>query len=56
MRWVLLALALFAMAIFAAGPAKRWELKSEIIVREGDFPDTDKTSDQRPIRTTVKQR
>ncbi len=38
---------------FAAGAAKQWELKSEIIVREGDFPDNDQTSDQRPIRTTV---
>jgi hypothetical protein len=38
---------------FAAGPAKQWGLQSEIIVREGDFPDTEKTSDQRPIRTTV---
>lgn len=38
---------------FAAGPAKRWLTTSEIVVREGDFPDTEKTSDQRPIRTTV---
>lgn len=38
---------------FAAGPAKQWVLESNIIVREGDFPDNEKTSDQRPIRTTV---
>ncbi len=38
---------------FAAGAAKQWELKSDIIVREGDFPDNEHTSDQRPIRTTV---
>jgi len=38
---------------FAAGLAKQWGLQSEIIVRDGDFPDTEKTSDQRPIRTTV---
>ena len=38
---------------FAAGPAKQWGLQSEIIVRDGDFPDTEQTSDQRPIRTTV---
>lgn len=39
--------------VFAAGPAKQWNVQSEIIVREGDFPDTEKTSDQRPIRTKV---
>lgn len=37
---------------FAAGPAKQWSLESKIIVREGDFPDNEQTSDQRPIRTT----
>ncbi len=38
---------------FASGPAKHWKILSEILVRENDFPDNDKTSDQRPIRTTV---
>ncbi len=38
---------------FAAGPATQWTLESKIIIREGDFPDNEKTSDQRPIRTTV---
>ena len=38
---------------FAAGPAKQWTLRSEVIVRANDFPDNEETSDQRPIRTTV---
>ena len=38
---------------FAAGPARTWGIQSEIIVRDRDFPDTEKTSDQRPIHTTV---
>ncbi len=39
--------------VFVSGPAKQWQLQSEIIVRESDFPDNEKTSDQRPIRTKV---
>lgn len=39
--------------VFVAGPAKQWQVTSEVIVRPGDFPDSDKTSDQRPIRTIV---
>lgn len=38
---------------FVAGPAKQWRFDSEIVVRDGDFPDSEKTSDQRPIRTTI---
>ncbi len=34
---------------FIAGPAKTWKPTCQVIVREGDFPDDDKTSDHRPI-------
>lgn len=40
---------------FAAGPAKEWNITSEVIVRPGDFPDTDKTSDHRPSRTIIER-
>jgi hypothetical protein len=39
--------------VFAAGPAKEWKFQPRIVVRHGDFPDTEKTSDQRPIHTVV---
>lgn len=35
--------------VFVTGAAKQWQLSSEIIVRPGDFPDTDSTSDHRPV-------
>ena len=35
--------------VFASGVAKDWQLSCEIIVRPGDFPDTDSTSDHRPV-------
>jgi endonuclease/exonuclease/phosphatase family metal-dependent hydrolase len=35
--------------IFVANRAKQWGGKSNVIVRDGDFPDDDKTSDHRPI-------
>jgi len=35
---------------FVAGPAMKWDLECEIIVRDGDFPDNEKTSDHRPFR------
>lgn len=38
---------------FTAGAARQWKVTSEVIVREGDFPDDAKTSDQRPLRTVV---
>ncbi len=38
---------------FVSGPAKSWNVTSEVVVRDGDFPDTDKTSDHRPIRCVV---
>ena len=38
--------------IFVAHEAKKWKGESDVIVRPGDFPDTDKTSDHRPIIAT----
>ncbi|GAB5403069.1 MAG: hypothetical protein Aurels2KO_13000 [Aureliella sp.] len=38
---------------FVAGPAMDWSVTSEVIVRPGDFPDDDTTSDHRPIYTTI---
>lgn len=35
--------------IFVANEAKSWNPKSNVVVRPGDFPDNDKTSDHRPI-------
>ncbi len=34
---------------FVAGPAKEWNAKCNVIVRESDFPDSQSTSDHRPI-------
>lgn len=34
---------------FVAGPAKEFKWECEVIVREGDFPDNNKTSDHRPL-------
>lgn len=34
---------------FVAGAAKQWNAKCRVIVRHGDFPDDDKTSDHRPV-------
>lgn len=39
--------------VFAAGGARDWTMTCEIVVRPGDFPDNDKTSDHRPVRCTV---
>jgi len=38
--------------VFVANGAKNWKGESDVIVREGDFPDSDKTSDHRPIVAT----
>ena len=35
--------------VFLAGPAKTWETASNVIVRDGDFPDDETTSDHRPL-------
>jgi hypothetical protein len=38
--------------VFVANAARNWKGESDVIVRPGDFPDTDKTSDHRPIIAT----
>ena len=38
---------------FVAGPAKEWTTSCKIIVRDGDLPDNDKTSDHRPFELIV---
>jgi endonuclease/exonuclease/phosphatase family metal-dependent hydrolase len=38
--------------VFVANQAKNWKGESDVVVREGDFPDTDRTSDHRPIIAT----
>jgi hypothetical protein len=35
--------------VFVANQAKEWQGEADVIVREGDFPDSDQTSDHRPI-------
>lgn len=36
--------------VFTAGAARDWQATSEIIVRDGDFPDDETTSDHRPVK------
>ncbi len=38
--------------IFVANGATAWHGKSNVVVRPGDFPDSDKTSDHRPLITS----
>jgi len=38
---------------FVAGPAKEWTTSCKVIVRDGDFPDDEKTSDHRPYEVIV---
>jgi|GEM_PF-5879224 len=38
--------------VFVANDAKNWSGKSNVVVRSGDFPDSDKTSDHRPVITS----
>jgi len=38
--------------VFVANAAKTWRGTSDVIVRTGDFPDDDRTSDHRPIIAT----
>jgi hypothetical protein len=40
--------------VFVANGAKQWLGESDVIVRPGDFPDDDKTSDHRPIIATFR--
>lgn len=37
--------------VFVANSAKDWKGKSDVLVRPGDFPDDEKTSDHRPLIT-----
>ncbi len=37
--------------VFVANDAKKWKGDSDVVVRAGDFPDNDKTSDHRPLIT-----
>ena len=39
---------------FVAGPAREWSTTSRVIVREGDFPDDESTSDHRPVEVVVR--
>ncbi len=39
--------------VFVASAAKDWQAESYVVVREGDFPDSDQTSDHRPIIMTL---
>ena len=36
------------------GTSKDWVTRSRVIVREGDFPDDDSTSDHRPVEVLIK--
>jgi len=38
---------------FVSGPAKGWEKHCRVIVRNGDFPDDESTSDHRPFELTL---
>ena len=38
---------------FASGPAKAWEKSCRVIVRDGDFPDDERTSDHRPFELII---
>jgi len=38
---------------FVSGPAKVWEKRCRVIVRDGDFPDNESTSDHRPFELMV---
>lgn len=38
---------------FVAGAAKNWNAQSRVVVRDGDFPDNEATSDHRPIEVRM---
>jgi endonuclease/exonuclease/phosphatase family metal-dependent hydrolase len=40
--------------VFVANAARQWHGESDVVVRPGDFPDTDRTSDHRPIIATFR--
>ena len=39
---------------FVAGASKDWKAECRVIVRAGDFPDDDKTSDHRPVELILR--
>lgn len=39
--------------VFLGGAAREWNASSTIIVREGDFPDDERTSDHRPVMAVI---
>lgn len=39
---------------FVAGEAKEWDAECNVIVRDGDFPDNEKTSDHRPVELILR--
>ena len=39
--------------VFVAGEARQWPSSSEIVVAPRDFPDSDRTSDHRPVRAEL---
>jgi endonuclease/exonuclease/phosphatase family metal-dependent hydrolase len=39
--------------VFVAGDAQNWDATSEIVVKPGDFPDDNTTSDHRPVRADI---
>ena len=41
---------------FVAGPAKGWDPRCQVIVRDGDFPDNMETSDHRPVELRLNLR
>ena len=40
--------------VFVANRARQWRGESDVVVRPGDFPDDDRTSDHRPIIATFR--
>lgn len=39
--------------VWTAGEARTWEIETEIVVRDGDFPDDNRTSDHRPLSAVI---
>lgn len=39
--------------VFVAGPARDWNIASEIVVTENDFPDDNTTPDHRPVMAVI---
>lgn len=40
---------------FAAGEAKNWKMDCQVVVRDGDFPDDEQTSDHRPVQLIIQR-